>query len=259
MDLGTEAIGKEDPMKEKDPVSLPPKIRRALDDFLKSIIERGGDNLKSVFLYGSAARDEFIPGRSDVNLLIVLEKVGQDFLESIAPILKRAMRNDLWPIVLSKDEFLRSFDVFPIEWFELKEARVVLYGDDILERVEVEREDLRRQLEFEARGKLIRLRQAYIRDIGKEKALVELASRSIPSFLPLFKAALFLRGGEIPRTDGDLVEAAIKEFSLDREGLEWGFKARSGPVKGAKRMFPLYLRAIEQFVDFIDRWKLERG
>jgi predicted nucleotidyltransferase len=246
-------------VKEENMASLPPKMRRALEDFVRRVAEKAGDNLRSVILYGSAARGEFVLGRSDVNILVLLEEADPDSLQAIAPVLKAGMRRDLWPVVLSRDDLYRSLDVFPIDWFEMKGTRVVLYGDDPLSSIELEKEDMRKQLEFEARAKLIRLRQAYIRDLGNEKALVSLAFRSLPSFLSLFKAALFLKGCEIPKTSESVIEAAIEAFSLDREGLEWGLKARSGIAKKAKEMFPSYLRSIEQFVYFIDMWKAEKG
>ena len=239
--------------------SLPKRERKAVEDFVSEAAKALGENLRSVILYGSAAGGEFLPGRSDVNLLVVLKDAGPEALSKIAPAVRRAVAGDVLPVVLSESDLLRSADVFAIEHADLAERRVVIYGEDILAGVEVRPEDLRRQLEFEARSKLIRLRQAYMRDVGSPRGLLELAGRSLSSLLPLFKAALRLVGREVPGTRRELLEAACEAFSLDREALLWALRALRGEAKRAEAssMFPGYLRAVEGFVKFLDAWKAE--
>ncbi len=237
--------------------TLPPKLREAVERFVDEAREALGENLRSVILYGSAARGEFSLGRSDVNLLVLLGDAGPEALSRIAPVVRRAMERGLWPVVLSWDELMRSSDVFPIEHLDLKQARQVLYGADPAEEVEVKDEDLRRQLEFEARAKLIRLRQAYMRDFDRPRALLDLAARSFPSFVVLFKTALKLVGREVPSSRAEVISAVSEALSLDREGLTWALKAHSGEAKKAeaKEWFPRYLKAVEQFVRFLDQWR----
>jgi predicted nucleotidyltransferase len=56
---------------------------QAVVDSLSRVYHR---QLVSVLLYGSAARGDFIAGRSDVNLLVILQSVKlEDLAEAVAP------------------------------------------------------------------------------------------------------------------------------------------------------------------------------
>jgi len=239
------------------PEGLPSRTRRAVEEFVSEAVEALGENLRSVILYGSAVRGEFLPGRSDVNLLVVLKDASPEALSKVAPAVRRAVSKDVLPVLLSERDLLRSTDVFPIEHMDLAEGRAVIYGEDVLADLKVKPEDLRRQLEFEARAKLIRLRQSYVRDLGSPRGLLELAGRSLASLLPLFKAALKLVGKEVPKRRAEVIKAACEAFLLDEEALLWALSALSGGAKKreAPSMFPRYLRAVEGFVKFLDTWK----
>ncbi|NQS97799.1 MAG: nucleotidyltransferase domain-containing protein [candidate division Zixibacteria bacterium] len=47
--------------------------------------------LTSVYLFGSAARDEYIPGRSDLNLLLIFDELDRNSLKKTS-VLQREIR-----------------------------------------------------------------------------------------------------------------------------------------------------------------------
>ena len=51
---------------------LPTEIRQTLRSFVADVSKLFGSSLDGVILYGSAARGEYLPGRSNLNLLMVL-------------------------------------------------------------------------------------------------------------------------------------------------------------------------------------------
>jgi hypothetical protein len=77
---------------------------------------------------------------------------------------------------------------------------------------------LRLQCERELKGNLLKLRQGYIQTKGGAKALRLLIVESIVAFASIFKALLFLKDKDMPRTKQEVLLAACREFKLD-EGL----------------------------------------
>ena len=62
------------------------------------------------------------------------------------------------PFFLTKEEIIDGIDVFPIEFLNIRQHHKILYGEDFLKDIEISKKDLRHQLEFEFRSKLIHLR-----------------------------------------------------------------------------------------------------
>ena len=118
-----------------------------------------GGRLVSLLLYGSAARGTHVPGRSDVNTLLICDAVDEPLFAALGPVL-RDWQNPP-PLILTEAEWRQSADAFPIEYDDIRAAHQVLAGKDPWAGITVRRDDVRRQLEHELKGKLVRLRQAY--------------------------------------------------------------------------------------------------
>ena len=66
------------------------------------------------------------------------------------------------PVYFTVEELSDAADVFPIEFHQMANARIVLYGHDPFEFVKLSNANLRHQTEYELRSKLIQLRRLYI-------------------------------------------------------------------------------------------------
>ena len=163
----------------------------------------------SAVLYGSVARGQFVPGHSDINVLLVLEQVTPEALDGLRKafgVWQRARQPP--PLVVSRSEWNRSADAFPIEITDMKGAYRVLRGADPLAGLKVARTDLRRALEREFRGKLMRLRRGYAAAAGDPEALVQLARQSVGSILVLLRILLTLRDKPVPHDPLALITVA---------------------------------------------------
>lgn len=154
----------------------------------------------SAVLYGSAARGDYFPATSNVNLLLVLDDVEPATLRALGPAIAawRAATPEP-PLLISRAEWARATDVFPLEITDMLVAYRVLRGSDPLAGMQVLRSDLRRSLETELRGKLLRLRQGYAALSGNPADLGALALRSAPSALAFFRTLLALEEKPIAR------------------------------------------------------------
>src|SRR5256884_5527021 len=177
-----------------------------------------GPRLVSLLLYGSAARGTHVPKRSDVNTLLICDAVDGALFDALGPVVR------VWtkaghpaPLILTEREWRESADAFPIEYADMREAHRLLAGRDPWSGIEVDRGHLRRQLEHELMGKLVRLRQAYAALQEDPKQLARVVVGSSGGFFTMLRAVLRLGGRPVPASPADLVRnaAALAAFPAD--------------------------------------------
>mgnify|MGYP001328114001 CR=1 FL=1 len=154
-------------------------VRQAIDRIGAALAQALGTRAACVAVYGSAASDEFAPGHSDVNLLLVLHEVAFADLRLIGATLEREATPDLriaTPLVVTPHFLADARDSFPIEIDDLRRRHRVLHGADLLAGIRVRADRLREQVEREARGKLLRLRALVVHRPPDETVHVALSS-----------------------------------------------------------------------------------
>ncbi len=172
-----------------------------ISDFVSKMRSATGENLASVILYGSAATGEFHPDFSNVNLLCILRETAFTALSTMTPVVKWWVEKKHHPpLVLAADEMRRSADVFSIEFLDMKLRHRVLFGEDMLNGLEIPMHLHRVQLEYELREKTILLRQQILLNSARPRELWELLLRSLPAFTTLFRHALIASGDAAPQT-----------------------------------------------------------
>jgi predicted nucleotidyltransferase len=208
----------------------------------------------SAVLHGSVARGEYLEGWSDVNLLLVLESATPDVLGALTtPFAFWAKSRQPPPLLLSRSEWRRAADVFPVEITDIRSAYRVLRGDDPLADVTVRPPDLRAALERDLRGRLLRLRQGFVALAADPGALAGLARDTAPSVVVLLRCALVLAGAQLPPTRSDVAVTA---------GLVIGFPSAhlsevlahlgDGDWNCTPDCFAGYIAAVESTVRYID-------
>src|SRR5205807_1158775 len=102
------------------------------------------------------------------------------------------------PLILTEREWRESADAFPIEYEDMRDAHRLLAGRDPWPGIQVDRGQLRRQLEHELMGKLVRLRQAYAALHEDPKQLARVVVGSAGGFFTMLRAVLRLAGRPVP-------------------------------------------------------------
>lgn len=215
-------------------------------------------SLKSVVLYGSAAAGDFVPGKSTYNILVVAERLGMADLDAIAPAVAEWTREGNEPPLLFTPEQLKSSaDTFPIELADIRQSRKTLCGEDLLQGIELDQEGLRLQLERELTGKLLSLRRHYLQVRGNNDRISSLMTKSLSTFLVLFRAALRLFQPQVPAAKVDVLNDLARHISFDPEPFravhELRTSGRTSDNRPAGTLFGDYLRAVEKVVEAIDR------
>lgn len=239
-------------------------VHEALNGLINDLRNTHGDNLASVVLYGSAAAGDHIELQSDYNLLIALRRITPEDLRLAQPPMREWQRlGHPLPVYFTVEELADAADVFPIEFNQMANARIVLYGQDPFEIANLTDRNLRHQTEYELRSKLLQLRRLYIPASQSIEKLCSLMSDSLASFAALFRAVLLLHRREAPVAKPECVRATAKLLRLEMFPFERIFAFRaSGALpsseKEANEIFAAYMDQIERVIEVVDQLDDER-
>jgi predicted nucleotidyltransferase len=216
-----------------------------------------GDGLKSIILYGSGARGEYIPKKSDLNFLIVVTEPAMDRLRDVFPLIhKWRKRRVNIPLFMTEEYIVSSLDAFPVEFLNLRDSYALVFGRDVLGELSFDKKVIRLQCERELKGKLLLLREAYLDSEGRAKELGQVASASLTAFLSLFRALLFVKNREIPHHDHDLISTTAKEIGFDEGAFQEILRIKQGTTKVPRdtleERVDQYMRAIRDLWKSID-------
>jgi predicted nucleotidyltransferase len=232
--------------------------QEALNVLIEDLRATHGDNLASVVLYGSAAAGDHVELRSDYNLLISLHRITPaDLRQAQAPMREWQRLGHPLPVYFTVEELSDAADVFPIEFHQMSQARILLFGKDPFEFIKLSDVHLRHQAEYELRSKLIQLRRLYIPASVSLTKLCDLMSDSLASFAALFRAVLLLHGVQAPVAKPDCVRTTVRLLNLDDQPFEKIFAMRaSGELPAteqeANELFAAYMSQIERVVEAVD-------
>jgi hypothetical protein len=194
-------------------------VERVVSPFLRAA-DAALSNGYSAVLYGSAARGDYVPEQSDINLMLVADALAPAMLRALGPAFLTWQKSRSGPpLLITRAEWKRATDAFPVEIADMRAGYRVLRGDDPLQDLVVSRADLRQALESEFRGKLLRLRQGYAASAGDPAALALVARRSVATMLVLLRGLLTLLDRGIPRDPLQLAVAGAEALGVDSEPL----------------------------------------
>jgi len=231
------------------------RVRKVVVPFSQAMIGLHGDNLRSIALYGSAVGEDFIPKKSNVNLLFVMDRIDPpDLKKSLKPV-SQARKKGIVPLLLTVEHMKSSTDTFPIEFLEMKENYILLYGNDILKELEVNSRNARLQCEEQLKGGLIRLYQVYLEIGMREKRIRSLLINSLTSFIPIFRSMLRLKGKVLPVKKRDIISDLEKEFNVSGDIFlkVLQMKERKKVKDNLEKLFGEYLEEIERLCIICDR------
>ena len=231
---------------------------KKLSEFVSRLREAGGANLESVILFGSAVAGDFHPEFSNVNLFCVVRDSSFSVLQGFAPVVKWwDSQKQPPPLFMTRDEILRSVDVFTIEFIDIQEHHRVLYGDDVFQTLSIPGNLHRLQVEYELREKLALLRQHLLLASGSDSRMWDLLVRSVSSFATLFRHALLVLGYSAPVGKREAVEALAQHIGFDASGFLYVLDVRERKAERKKLDvaddFSRYLTALEQVTAAVDR------
>jgi predicted nucleotidyltransferase len=233
---------------------IPESVRETLRPYLAQVQKLFGAALEAVILYGSAAGGEYLPGKSNINLLILLAKQDTELLKQYAALHKRWQKEQIVvPLFLTLEELKSSLELFPLEYMEIQEQHVLLAGRDPFPELRIGLKNLRLQCEQELRGNLLRLRQRFVEGGASTEAITILLPLSLTALLPCLRGLLRAKERPVERSADGVLQAVEKEFGIDTAAFHHVLNLKRGIISPgpaeAPRLFERYLAALSLLIE----------
>lgn len=226
------------------PAVLPAAVRSAILTCAAALQQTGV--VRTVAVYGGVARGRFVEGRSDVNLLVVLDRAERGDLQALAPILARAAGVRFEPMFVTVAELARLGVVFPIKFRDIQARHVVVAGDAaLLAALQVPMTNARLRVEQELRNLALRSRRRFVELADRPPALqAHLAGLVRPLAIEV-ASLLAIDGHQVPEEDrtAAIFAQAAGVYGLDAALLGQLAELRQGSAGGGD--------PAQQFVGFL--------
>lgn len=197
-----------------DSLKLSVKLKTSLEDFTERMKDVYGGSLVSVVLYGSATGGEFTEKYSNVNVIVVLTDTSLENLSKAHSIVNSPRFGIISPVFFTEEYIVSSLDVFPIEFLDIIENHVILYGKDVVKALKVDNKNLRFQCEQELKSKLINIKKRYLA-IKNKRDMESLLFKTFTSTLHIMRHLLRLKGCRSPYLKEDILSESEKAFGID--------------------------------------------
>ena len=223
-------------------------IQKLLQTYVTDVKGVFGEQLKGMLLYGSAVRVEFLPGRSNLNILLLVSSYDSAVLKQYSALHRQWSKEQIVvPLFMTEEELRTSAAVFPLEFLEIQEQHRVLGGRDPFIGFHVKTDRLREAVVQGLMSHLLRLRQRYVEGGGTDDATTILLPLSITSTLPLLRGVQRLLGRPVLSHSDAVIKDVAEQLKLDLQGLLDALLLKRGQIspgpREVPRLFDRYLQA----------------
>ena len=235
------------PMSHESWPNMPEPVQHTLKKVLAQIRKPLDGHIDAVILYGSLAREEYIEGHSNINLLIILQSCSLENLQHCCRLSERWKKDGVVaPLVLTNQELSQSFQLFPIEYFEMKENHVLLEGRDPFLTLHVDDHMLAQHSQRELSGNLLRVRQRFIEGQGRVEAIPALLSLSLTALLPALRGVCRALGHPSNGTSVNFLKNLPQVLELNEQVFLEVLEMKQGSRTPGKLSLPdLFIRYVQ--------------
>ena len=230
--------------------ALPPDRRQALSGLAADLRRIFGVDLRAVVVY----RLDSEP----LHTLALVERVTFEHLAACAPVADAWLRSGLAvPLLISREEFARTLDVFPLEYHEIITDHITIDGADPFDGIRVSESDLRRACEHQAKSHLIHLREAFLEGSREPRAIAQLITASAPAFRTTLLNIATLDGAAAPSTDEGIAAAAESTIGIPAAVVRGvlAHERRASAAADPTALLAQYIAAAEQVWEYVDSWR----
>lgn len=235
-----------------DSASLSSEERWALGGLAADLGRVFGARLQSLAAYGL-----HVPAVTPrlVHTLALVESLTFADLAQCAPLVSGWRRRSLAvPLVLEREEFLRTLDVFPVEYGDIIARHVIVAGSNPFGEARVSPDDVRRACELAAKSHLIHLREGFLESGGDPQSVGRLVAASAAPFRALLANIARLAADN----DVDVAATAERQIGVPaavvRDVLSTGAGNQS-TIADPTALLARYIAAVEQVWEYVDAWR----
>jgi hypothetical protein len=235
-------------------LDLPEEIQETLEQYLTQIKKDWDTGLDGVLLFGSAARGDFIPGRSNLNILMMVPHLSVDVLQRAGKLHRQWGKHQIVaPLMMTQEELHRSHDLFPLEFLLIQDHHVLLAGRNPFAAGPIDATQLGWHCEQEILANLFRLRQRFVEGEGRPEAIQALLILSITAVLPCLRGMLRVLGQSSKGRDEQIFERLSNTLQFDSTVLLEILRMKRGMSSPGSLEWP---KVYEQYLQNLDSlWK----
>ncbi len=213
-----------------------------MEKILNQIREILGENLTSLMHYQRFNEDL---------LIIVLREADIQALIKIRKPLKKTGF-----IVFLEHDLGHGEDVFPLEYLHMQTHVDVIEGKDYFASMKLKKTDIRTQLEYELRNKLIHLRQDFLIAPNQKTFLKKI----LPQFVVFLEALFFLKNITPTRDFEPDIQVIEDEYNIDLTAFQWLLRVEQGVTKLHKSQITDMIQSVhdqlESLLHIINKLKI---
>lgn len=228
---------------------VPQDVQKDLVTFLEQMTACYHDDLLAVIAFGSAVTGDYVEGISDINLLVIYADLNISDLQVVTKLAQRWLtKRKFAPRFLSQRNLVSSAKYFPIDLLEMRDAYVVLQGEDLLASLTIARPDLRWQLAHDIKNMRMRIKQQFWRTAGDARMMRRILLQRFSSLLHLMRALLFLQHQSPQLSHQAIVAAAVPALHIDPAFAQWMVELKHGAQHPNQQEL---VHAFEQLMELI--------
>lgn len=230
---------------------LPEETQKLLRAYVKDVTKIYGSELEGIILYGSAVRGEFLPGRSNLNLLLVMSSYDLAVLKKYDSLHTRWSKDQVVvPLFLTVNDIQSASIAFPLEYQDIYDCRRLLWGQDPFVGLKIDARFLVAEVLQALRGNLLRLRQRLVEGRSTEEAMTILLTLSITALLPALRGLQRLLGRPVLAHGEPLLKDLETALSIDCTGLRDAVLLKRGEISPGQKETP---RLMDRYLECLTR------
>ena len=241
---------------------IPEETRHILSAYLVDAKKIIGEDVDSIILYGSLARGDFLQGRSNINILMIFLNITLDILNRCSKLNRRwAEERILAPLMFTRHELSQFVNAFPLEFLDIREKNIVLFGHDPFPELFRENQNLLHECKREIRGNILRVRQQFVEADGQPEGIYALLPISLTALIPCIRGLYRLLREPTDGTPDSILDRLTSILQVDDHVFRevWLMKrGQSSPGKHeAPKLLERYLHALVKLAEKIDTLEQE--
>jgi len=195
-------------------------LRAPVGDYVATLRKLAGSHILAMEILGDAAVGSFAAERERVQSAVIFDTISLDVLRQIGLEGSRLSAQHIAaPLVFTPGYLAHSCDAFPLEFIEIQQRHLTIFGQDYFTPLVFKDADVRLQCERELKVISIGLHQGLLSSGGHEKQLNEIIVRLTEHFLRTLRGLLWLKGVRESRSPDQVVQEIEKLADRTLPGL----------------------------------------
>ncbi len=181
-------------------------MHKPLREYAELIRELAAASAKGLTLFGAIVAGSFDASRQTARSVLVLDSVDLSILRRLAEHGGKLGKASIAaPLIMTPEYVKTSLDTFPLEFLEIKQQHVTIFGDDYFEELSLTDAHVRLQCERELKAVLIGLRQGLLAAAGREKFIGAMEMDAGEGLMRTLRGMLWLKGQKESKRAADVI------------------------------------------------------